>query len=143
MTCDMWHLTYDRWEEANLISHFFWNTGVGKHQGSTKFLTLLSKIPETPISHGNFSQKIIYKIPKKGIFVRETIYCNTKKLNQFPSQISLFHINKFPSQKQLSSEFLRNTLLSLKKVSKKKFLPRTKVSVKEKKLLSQKQVDRT
>ena len=37
-------------------------------QGSTKWLSRLSKITETPISHGNFSLEIMYKMPQKGYF---------------------------------------------------------------------------
>ena len=47
----------------------------------------------------------MYKIPKKGIFVREAIYGNTKTETYFLKK-NLCHRNKFPSQKQLSSEFL-------------------------------------
>ena len=76
--------------------------------GSTKLLHMLSEITETPISHANFSLKIMYKIPKKGIFVRETIYCYTKTETNFlhTYKKKLCHKNKFPSQKQLSSDFL-------------------------------------
>ena len=37
-------------------------------QGFTKWLSWLSEITETPIYHGNFSLKIMYKMPKKGYF---------------------------------------------------------------------------
>ena len=56
-----------------------------EHQGSTKLLSCLSEITETPIFHGNFAIEITYKIPqkvKKGgifteqVFVTETGYCN-------------------------------------------------------------------
>ena len=36
----------------------------------TKWLSRLSEIPETPISHGNFSLEITYKIPPKGYFLQ-------------------------------------------------------------------------
>ena len=66
--------------------------------GLTKLLHMISEITETPISHANFSLKIMYKIPKKGIFVRETIYCNTK------TETNFLHTDKkkFMSQKQVS-----------------------------------------
>ena len=47
-------------------------------QGSTQWLSWLYKIMEAPISHGNFSLKIMYKMPKK-VSVTETRYCNRKK----------------------------------------------------------------
>ena len=37
-------------------------------QVSTKWLSRLSAITETPISHGNFSLEIKYKISKKGYY---------------------------------------------------------------------------
>ena len=40
--------------------------GGGYMQGFTKWLYRLSEITETPISHGNFSLEITYKIPQKG-----------------------------------------------------------------------------
>ena len=91
---------------GNTFLKIVWNTGGGKHQGSTKLLYMFSEITETPISHGNFSLKIMYKIQRKGIFVRETIYCNKKPETKFLHKKSLFHRSKFPSQKQLSSDFL-------------------------------------
>mgnify|MGYP000852340010 CR=1 FL=1 len=84
------------------------------------------------------------KIPKKDIFVRKTIYCNTKTATNFLHKKSLCNRNKFPSQKQLSSEFLseKHNSVTEKNVFITKISATDKVSVKEKKLLSQKQADR-
>ena len=46
------------------------------------------------------------KILKKSIFVRETIYRNTKTETNFLHKRSLCHGNKFSSQKQPSYDFL-------------------------------------
>ena len=48
-------------------------------QVSTKWLSRLSAITETPISHGNFSLEIKYKISKKGTIDR-TSFCHRNKL---------------------------------------------------------------
>ena len=39
-------------------------------QGSTKWVSWVSKITEDPISYGNFSLEITYKMSKKGVFDR-------------------------------------------------------------------------
>ena len=49
----------------------YWPSHLAHHdlcQGSTKWLSWLSKITENPISHGNFSMKITDKILKTGYF---------------------------------------------------------------------------
>jgi hypothetical protein len=70
---------------------------------------MLSEITETPISHANFSLKIMYKIPKKGILsekqfiitqkLKPISYTQTKKVDV--TKTSFFH-----RKKKLSSDFL-------------------------------------
>ena len=138
----MWHVTLDMWQvrggEHSLKC--LWNTGVGKHQGSTNLLSLLSDITETLISHGNFYLKIMYKIPKKCIFVRETIYCYTKSEINFLQKKSWWHRNKFLfTETTFFWVYFRETyfchwirfLHRKKSVSDKSFCQRKKASVKE------------
>ena len=78
---------------------------VVSEQGSTKWVSWVSEITETPISHGNFSLEITYKMPKKRAFltehglVTETRYCNKK--NFFASEKISVTEKKFMSQKQV------------------------------------------
>ena len=78
-----------------------WNTGGGKHQGSTKLLYMLSEITETHISHQKISLKIMYKIPKKSFF-SEKRFIVTQKLKPisftkivYVTEPSYFHRNNF------------------------------------------------
>ena len=77
------------------------------HQGSANWLSWLSEITENPISHGNFSLEIMYKIPKTGYFQHKKFLSQkqvnvTKKLSvtetNFLNRNKLCHRNQFLSK---------------------------------------------
>ena len=45
-----------------------------KSNGSKKWVSWVSKITETPISNGNFSLEITYKLSKKGYFLQKIFW---------------------------------------------------------------------
>ena len=122
-----------------------WKIGGGKHQASQSCYICFPRKQKLPFLTEIFPWKSCMKSPKKSTFVTETIYCNRKTETNFLHKKSLCHRNKFPSQKQLSSEFLSETPTS---VTEKSLFIKRKVCLgqkflSKKKRLSQKQVDRT
>ena len=77
----------------------------GRQQDSTKWLSRLSEITETPISNGNFSLELMCKIPKTGYFGHNK-FLSEKEVN-VTQQLSVtetdfLHRHKEMSQKQVS-----------------------------------------
>ena len=101
----MWYVTLDMWQVGKTFLKIVWNTGHGKHQGSTKLLYMLSEKTETHISHGKFSLKIMYNI-KKGYLCQRKILFKHKTETNFLHKKNLRQRNKFPSQKQFFSDFM-------------------------------------
>ena len=127
-------------------------------QGSTKWLSWLSEITETLISHGNCSWKSRIKCPK-GVNFTEINFCHRNKLlKQKKNSLTYTSFcqrkisvreeensseNMFPSEKQVSvwvsvkeTHFCHRKQDSVKEKSffhRKKFLPQTKFSLREKK----------
>ena len=73
-------------------------------EGSTEWVYWISKITEDPISHGNFSLEITYKMSKKGVFDQANFCHRIKYLSQkiFVTEKTYVTDKKFISQKQAS-----------------------------------------
>ena len=96
---------------------------VAQSQGSTHWLSWLSEITETPISHEDFSQEITYKMPKKRDFWQNMFqsqkHFNVKEIVLWQKQ-NYVKENKFMSQKHV---------LSAKKAVREKITFRKHVSI--------------
>ena len=111
-----------------------------------KRVFLTDQVSVSEVSYSYRKKLSVYQ--KKSLLHRKKVSEIQKFLSQkkFPSENSFHHRNKlmseFPSEIQISV-IERKILLQEKKFfHRKKILPQTKVSVKGKKILSQKQVDR-